>query len=68
MVSKNKNMSRIFIAKHAQKKKKYLKRLEEIEFQNSIPDEFLLPFTSCREVLGEKQVWLTNERDSAFFQ
>ena len=44
-------MSRVFVDKHA-KKKKYLKRLEEIEFQNSIQDEFLLPFTGCREVLG----------------
>ena len=31
-----KNLSRVFLDKHT--KKKYLKRLEEIEFQNSIQD------------------------------
>ena len=45
-------MSKVFVDKHAKKKKKYLKGLEEIEFQYSIQDEFLLPFTGCREVLG----------------
>ena len=38
-----KNLSRVFLDKHS-KKKKYLKKLEEIEF--------LLPFTGCRKVLG----------------
>ena len=31
-----KNLSRVFLDKHLKKKKKYLKKLEEIEFQNSI--------------------------------
>ena len=45
-------MSRVFVDKQTNKQtKKYLKRLEEIEFQNSIQDEFLLPFTGCREML-----------------
>ena len=36
-----KNLSRVFLDKHLKKKKKkekYLKKLEEIEFQNSIQD------------------------------
>ena len=32
-----KNLSRVFLDKHT-KQKKYLKRIEEIEFQNSIQD------------------------------
>ena len=33
-----KNLSRVFLDKHSKKKKKDLKRLEKIEFQNSIQD------------------------------
>ena len=33
-----KNLSRVFLDKHSKNKKIYLKRLEEIEFQNSIQD------------------------------
>ena len=49
-----KNLSKVFLDKHLKKKKKYLKKLQDIEFQNSVKIEFLLPFTDCKKGLGLK--------------